>query len=160
MEPGLPEYKVVALNMTQDIINPSCAVEEITASFARCASWEDRYFHLIELGEALPAFSAEEFGDAVCFRGCQGCVWLWVSVDLSQGKPVLQIKGESESKIARGLVAIICRLFSGQTPQYVVNFDLNGFFSALELDQHVNAGRRNGLSDMEGHIMTLAQALV
>jgi sulfur transfer protein SufE len=57
------------------------------------------------------------------------------------------------------MVAMIRKLYSGQTPRDILQFDMEGFLKQLELDQHLSMGRRNGLDGMVRRVKTIAQEL-
>ena len=50
--------------------------EELIDDFALFDDWMDRYRYIIQMGDALPALSAEEMVDGNLLKGCQSQVWL------------------------------------------------------------------------------------
>ena len=55
-----------------------------------------------------------------------------------------------------GLIAILEKLFSGQSAAAVLKFDVEDFFRRIELDQFISSQRRNGLAGMVKRIRGLA----
>jgi sulfur transfer protein SufE len=51
------------------------------------------------------------------------------------------------------------KVYSGQTPQAIIDFDVEAMFARIELAQHLSMGRRNGLSEMVKRIKVLATTL-
>ena len=62
--------------------------------------------------------------------------------------------------IVKGLIAMLRAVYSGYTPQEILNFDVNGLLANLGLDQHLSMGRRNGLAGMVQRIRAHANQLV
>lgn len=135
----------------------SAAVNELVCAFESLPSWEKRYFYLIELGKQLPSLASDE-NQALHFNGCQSSVWLTTSLQTQEDAPRLHFLADSDSKIVRGLIAVLHRVYSGQTPDFILNYDIDALFEQLALEQHINAGRRNGLHAMEMHIKGIARS--
>jgi cysteine desulfuration protein SufE len=133
------------------------AVEDLVATFQHLPSWEKRYLYLIELGNELPPLPHDSDCDALCFKGCQSSVWLKTSLQVGGPCPTLHFLADSDSKIVRGLIAILRRVYSGQPTDFILQHDINALFTQIELKQHLDAGRRNGLHAMETHIKDLAR---
>lgn len=149
--------------MKNNLSSASVAIDALIADFQALPSWENRYRHLIELGNELPRLAASDENDALYFRGCQSCVWLRAALDApcdADARPRLRFWADSDSKINRGLIAVLHRVYSGQPTDFVLEYDINALFAELDLEQHLNAGRRNGLYDMEMHLKTVARTAV
>ncbi len=126
---------------------------ELTEAFEMFDAWEDRYRFLIDMGRDLPAFPTEEKTDENIVTGCQSQVWM---VADSKDDQHIEFLADSDSTIVKGLIAILRSVYSGYTPQEIINFDVNGLLEQLGLDQHLSMGRRNGLAGMVTRIKTLA----
>ena len=126
---------------------------ELTEAFEMFDAWEDRYRFLIDMGRDLPAFPADEKTDANIVKGCQSQVWMIAD---SKDNQHIEFTADSDSTIVKGLIAILRSVYSGYTPQEIINFDVNGLLEKLGLDQHLSMGRRNGLAGMVTRIKTLA----
>lgn len=144
------------MNTSSACLSP--VVDDLVASFQQLPSWEKRYLRLIELGKELPTLERETCCDAICFRGCQSSVWLTTSLEVQGECPTLHFTADSDSKIVRGLIAILRRVYSGQPTDFILQHDINELFVQIELQQHLDAGRRNGLHAMEMHIKNLARS--
>ena len=132
---------------------------DLIESFEMFDEWEDRYRFLIDLGKELPPFPDEERTDENKVHGCQSNVWMIASPHEAGGQTTIDFLADSDAHIVRGLIAILTRLYSGRTANEIMNFDVEGFFRNLGLDQHLSMGRRNGLSGMVARIRTLATQL-
>jgi cysteine desulfuration protein SufE len=134
-------------------------LDDIRADFALLDDWEDRYRYVIELGRTLPAFDAAQRTPENKVRGCVSQVWLatrWP--DGSGGAPVLDMQGDSDAHIVRGLIAILLALYAGRTAEEVLSVDARAIFRDLGLSDHLTAQRSNGLNSMVERIRADAQA--
>lgn len=136
--------------------NTSASIQELIATFENLSSWEKRYSYLIELGKQLPTLPASQ-DEAVRFCGCQSSVWLTTSLQIQDEHPHLHFIADSDSKVVRGLIAVLHRVYSGQTTDFILSYDIDALFAQLALEQHINSGRRNGLHAMEMHLKGIAR---
>ncbi len=121
--------------------------EQIVEDFSWLESWDDRYGYLIEMGRNLPPMAEAEKNDETRIEGCQSGVWIKMSVADST-PPVLTFVGDSDSSIVKGLVAIVLSLVNGRSPQDILDCDVAGFFSRLNLESHLSPTRKTGLNEM------------
>ncbi len=105
--------------------------------------WESKYEHIIDLGKHLPLIDPALKTEERIIKGCQSRVWL--NSELKEGK--LVFTADSDAIITKGMVALIIRVLSGQTPQEVVNAKLD-FINKIGLVQHLSPTRANGLVSM------------
>lgn len=127
--------------------------EEIIEEFEMFGDWTDRYEHIIELGKTLPLIKEEEKRDDLLIKGCQSRVWL--KSDYEDGKIVLT--SDSDAIITKGIIAILIRVFSNQTPEDIINSDMD-FIDAIGLKEHLSPTRANGLVSMMNQIKMYAVA--
>jgi cysteine desulfuration protein SufE len=126
---------------------------EIIDEFSAFEDWMDKYSYLIELGNELKDLDPKEKTDQYLIKGCQSRVWL--IPELVDGKIIF--RGESDAVIVKGLVALLLRVVSNQTPQEIMNTDLH-FVDAIGLKQHLSPTRSNGLLSMIKQIKLYAVA--
>ena len=88
-------------------------------------------------------------------RGCQSTVWLKEEVVDGDG-PRIVLVADSDAHIVKGLIAILLVIYSGQTPERILEVDAEAIFSRLGLDTHLSPTRRNGLFSMVKRIRSLA----
>jgi cysteine desulfuration protein SufE len=136
------------------------SIETIRADFALLDEWEDRYRFLIELGRDLPPFPEALRTDAHKVRGCVSQVWLASAVkgDGKGAAPVLELQGDSDAHIVRGLVAVLFALVQGRTPEEVLRADAKALFAELGLAEHLTPQRSNGFFSMVERIRADARA--
>lgn len=134
-------------------------LNDIRADFALLDDWEDKYRYVIELGRSLPAFDEAQRTPENKVRGCVSQVWLatrWP--EAADGTPVLDMQGDSDAHIVRGLVAILLTLYAGKTAEEVLGTNARAVFGELGLSDHLTAQRSNGLNSMVERVRADAQA--
>lgn len=130
-------------------------VDELVETFEFLGDWEERYRYLIDLGRKLEPLSEAEHGDAHKVRGCMSQVWL-VHRRLPDGR--LEFRGDSDSHLVKGLIALLLALVSGRTPGEILALDVSSVFARLGLENHVTMNRRNGFYAMVERIRAMAAA--
>jgi cysteine desulfuration protein SufE len=116
--------------------------------------WEGKYEHLIDLGKHLPLIDKQHKTDDRLIKGCQSRVWL--HSELYDEKVVFT--ADSDAIITKGIVAILIRVFSGQTPEEIMQADTK-FIDDIGLKEHLSPTRANGLVSMIKQIKMYAIAL-
>lgn len=135
------------------------AFETIREDFASLDDWEDRYRYLIELGNALEPLSEAAHNEANKVRGCVSQVWLEKEPKADDaGEIILHYRGDSDSHLVRGLIAVALALFSDQPPRRILAIDAKETFRGLGLDQHLTPQRSNGVRAMIDRIRSDAEA--
>jgi SufE protein probably involved in Fe-S center assembly len=117
-------------------------------------SWEDRYKYIIDLGKELPPLAEEYRTEANLVRGCQSQVWL--TSEMRDGR--LRFAADSDAFIVKGLLGVVLAAYNGKTPGEILAFDIEAYFDALNLMQHLSATRGNGLRAMVKRIQDTAAA--
>ena len=117
-------------------------------------SWEDRYKYIIDLGKELPPLAEEHRTEVNLVRGCQSQVWL-IS-ELRDGR--LFFAADSDAFIVKGLLGVVLAAYNGKKPGEFLAFDIEAYFNALNLLQHLSATRGNGLRAMVKRIQDTAAA--
>lgn len=125
---------------------PNSALTAIRDDLAFLDDWDDRYRYLIDLGRTLPALPAEAYSDANKVQGCASQVWLLMQ-RTSDGS-TLDIRGDSDALIVKGLVALVIAMFNGQSLKDIRETDAQAFFAEIGLKDHLTAQRSNGLASM------------
>ena len=121
----------------QDIQN------EIVDEFAMFDDWMERYEYMIELGKSLPIIDQKSKTDDNLIKGCQSKVW--VNAKLENDKIVFS--ADSDAIITKGIIAILIRVFSNQTPKAILEADTK-FIDEIGLKEHLSPTRANGLVSM------------
>ncbi|CAA9334355.1 MAG: Sulfur acceptor protein _ iron-sulfur cluster assembly SufE [uncultured Microvirga sp.] len=134
------------------------SIDEIVANFELLDDWEERYRYVIELGRLMPPLPEDARTDANKVQGCASQVWLETRLERLNGSPVLNLRGDSDAHIVRGLVALMVALFSGKTPPEVADTDVERLFGELGLREHLTPQRSNGVRSMVDRIKRDARA--
>lgn len=127
--------------------------DEIIADFEFFGDWMDKYEYIIQLGKELPLIEDRYKTDDNLIRGCQSRVWL--HADHRDGK--LYFTADSDAVITKGLVALVIKVLSGQTPKDIADAEIY-FIDAIGLRNHLSPTRSNGLLSMLKQIKLYALA--
>ena len=119
--------------------------EKLLRNFSRCANWEEKYLYIIELGQRLPALSEEDHSPENTIQGCQSQVW--IVMNQTDGG-VIELQGDSDAAIVKGLVAVVFILYHQMSAQDIVAFDVRPWFEKMALTQHLTPSRSQGLEAM------------
>jgi|TARA_R100001132_G_C3267769_1_gene90270 cysteine desulfuration protein SufE len=117
--------------------------EELIDEFSLFDDWMDKYEHLIELGKSLPLIDASLKTEEKLIKGCQSKVWL--HAEMTDGKVVFT--ADSDAIITKGIIAVLVRVFSNQSPETIINADIS-FIDEIGLKEHLSPTRANGLVSM------------
>ncbi len=128
--------------------------EELVETFEMLGDWEERYRYLIDLGRKLPPMPEADHIEANKVRGCMSQVWMTSKLDNGR----LQLQGDSDAHIVKGLIALLFKLTNGRTPKEIADTDIGAIFTRLGLDQHITMNRRNGFYSMVERIKAMATA--
>lgn len=131
------------------------ALTDLADEFELLGDWEERYRYVIELGKDLAPLTDAERSEDNKVRGCASQVWL---VTEPQEDGTLKFRGDSDAHIVSGLVAIMLRLYSGNTPADIAAFDAKGALDQLGLSEALSSQRSNGLKSMVARIQHDANA--
>lgn len=134
------------------------SLDEIQETFALLDSWEDRYRYVIDLGKDLAPLPDAARTEENKVRGCASQVWVETRREEGPDGPVLTFRGDSDAHIVKGLVALILALYSGKTPQAILDTDALAVFSELGLAEHLTPQRSNGVRSMVERIRRDAAA--
>lgn len=126
----------------------------LAEEFDLLGDWEARFGHVIELGKALPPLSAVERSEAFKVRGCASQVWL--APHFRDGR--LFFRAGSDAHLVQGLLAIVVQVFSGRTPQDILNSDPQAIFARLGFAGALSPQRSNGLASIIARLREIARA--
>ena len=116
---------------------------EIIEEFSMFDDWMQRYEFMIELGKSLPLINDQYKTDDNIIKGCQSKVWLHAK--MNDDKVVFT--ADSDAIITKGIIAILIRVFSNQTPKDIIEAD-TAFIDEIGLKEHLSPTRANGLVSM------------
>jgi len=128
--------------------------KEIINEFNTFEEWLDKYNYIIELSKNLPEMNPAYKTKTYLISGCQSQVWVYASY--SNGKVIFE--ADSDAIITKGIVSLLIRVLSDQTPDDIINADL-GFIDEVGLKEHLSPTRSNGLLSMIKQMKLYALAL-
>ena len=126
---------------------------EIVEEFSLFDSWDDKYEYIIDLGKKLAPLDTKFKKDENRVRGCQSTVWL--IAEYKNGR--IYYRAESDAIIVKGLISMLIRVLSGQTPDDIVEAKLD-FLSEIGMMTHLAQTRSNGLLAMVRQMKNYALA--
>ncbi len=103
---------------------------------------EQRLRFLVQQAATLPALSATERDIAQEVFGCEARVWLLLNLPPEDN---IEVRFDSESRVVKGLLALIQQAVNGASVQQLADYDLDAHLAALGLTDFVSSSRRNGL---------------
>lgn len=127
--------------------------DNIVDEFSLFDDWMDRYEYIIELGKSLPLIEEQFKTEDNIIKGCQSKVW--VHGELKSDK--VFFSADSDAILTKGIIAILIRTFSNQSPQAILASDTN-FIDEIGLKEHLSPTRANGLVSMIKQIKMYALA--
>lgn len=117
--------------------------DAIIEEFSFFSEWSEKYEYIIQLGKDLPLIDEQYKTEENLIKGCQSRVWL--HADYKDDK--IYFTADSDALITKGLVSMVVRVLSGQTPEAIANSEIY-FIDAIGLKSHLSMTRSNGLLSM------------
>lgn len=127
--------------------------DEIIDEFSGLTDWMDKYSYIIEMGNALPPLDEKYKTPDNLIDGCQSRVWVNATYDGG----VIRFDADSDAIIVKGIISMLVRVLSGQTPSAILDADLY-FIDEIGLKEHLSPTRSNGLLAMVRQIKMYALA--
>lgn len=127
--------------------------EEITEEFSLFDTWEEKYEYIIDLGKKLEPMDDKYKVEENIIKGCQSTVWL--TSGFKEGK--VYYKADSDAVIVKGLISMLIKVLSGNTPDEILKAQLN-FINDIGMMTHLAQTRSNGLLSMIKQIKNYAFA--
>lgn len=130
-------------------------VEDIAERLQKSPHWEDRYREIIRLSRQMPTLPEAFRTTENEIFGCENRVWVAYE-RTEQGQ--FHFVFESESRIVKGLLAVILSQCEGESAQALAEKDLLAVFNDLGLAHHLSATRHSGLAAVAQAINNAAHA--
>lgn len=127
--------------------------DEIIDEFSGFSDWMDKYSYIIEMGNALPPIDERHKTPDNIIEGCQSRVWL--NAEYRDGR--IHFAADSDAIIVKGIISILVRVLSDQTPADILDANLY-FIDSIGLTEHLSPTRSNGLLAMVKQIKMYALA--
>jgi len=133
--------------------------DDLAEDFLFCEDPQSKTKLLLEFGQQLPDAFEQLKKISTSVPGCMSEVYV-LGRPAREDSNLLEIAGDSNAQIVRGLIAVLQKILSGQDAKNVLEFDSDAFFRRIGLDQFITSQRRSGLAGMIGRIRSLAESIV
>jgi cysteine desulfuration protein SufE len=117
--------------------------DEVIEEFALFDDWMEKYEYIIDLGKDLPLIEEAKKTEDRLIHGCQSRVW--VEAEVLDDR--MCFTADSEAIITKGIISLLIRVLSNQTPENIVKSELY-FIGEIGLQEHLSPTRANGLVGM------------
>lgn len=104
---------------------------------------EAMLFYLMELGDKMVTLDEQYKTDDNIIKGCQSKVWLHSELKDNH----IHFTADSNTDITRGLISLLLRILSDQTPDDIIDADLD-FVEKIGMGQIIGSQRSNGFAAM------------
>ncbi len=129
--------------------------QAVTKDIENAAGWQQKYRQIMLLGKQLPVMPEALKVDDALVKGCESKVWLYIEFDHTENSLVLA--GDSDTRVVKGLLALILVLYNGLTPQQATQINAYDEFERLGLISHLSPSRGNGIKAMVDKIQAMAE---
>lgn len=102
---------------------------------------QDRFAWLVRRGRQHPPLDEPYKTEAYRVEGCLAKVWF--VPEFRRGRCYFET--DSDSAIVKGIAAMLCEFYSGQTPEEIVKTNPS-FLESAGINQHLTPNRRNSLA--------------
>jgi cysteine desulfuration protein SufE len=102
---------------------------------------EEKLKYVIDLGKTVPSIDEKFITDEHKIKGCQSD--LWFKAELKESNIIFT--ATAAAIIPRGIVSILIRTYSNQTPKDILENDIFNFLREAGLENFFSMTRSNGL---------------
>lgn len=103
----------------------------------------DKYQYIIDLGKKLKHLDESYIRDEYLVQGCTSKVWLVYE----ENDDAIIFKADSNAAIVKGLVYILISIFSNESKEDIISFDMN-ILKKLNLSEIITPNRQSGVQGM------------
>lgn len=111
--------------------------------------WDESVRAIMLAGKALPVLAESERTDRNRIDGCESPVWLARSDD------TVRFRAWSETKILRGVLAILLEQANLLSDDSLAQFDFAQFLQACGLQRYLSQSRNNGIRHVVDRLRVL-----
>ena len=118
--------------------------EEIISEFSTLGGDQEMMLvYLMELGQKLPPITEADHSEENIIKGCQSKVWLTAAAEGDR----LIFNADSNTAITKGLISLLIRIYSDQTPQAILDTHID-FPGRIGMERFIGTQRSNGFASM------------
>ena len=129
-------------------------VSQAIIEIEKAKNWQDKYRQIMLVGKVLAPLSEAYRVETAQVKGCESQAWLYHH----QLGSTHYYCADSDSRIVKGLIAILLCATHGKTTDEIASFDLNDYFQQLGLSGQLSPSRTNGLAALANAIKQFAAA--
>lgn len=140
----LKQHEVIGSNAYQSNsveVAPFNSLLPLGQNIQNARGWDNVYRQIMLAGKDLIRLPENLKDIKHEISGCESQVWL--ACELRAQK--VYLRGDSSSKIVRGLLAVIFEVLNGQSPHTILHFNLANYLQNIGLSRHLSPSRGNGL---------------
>ncbi|WP_410498375.1 SufE family protein [Chitinibacter sp. S2-10] len=116
-------------------------LDQLAQQLDHASSWEAKNRLLVQLSRQLPDWTDEQKSSQNKVAGCESQAWL----ALTEFGDELHIAADSDSRIVKGLLALVLTAFNRQSAAQISQFDFEAWLNARGMQRFLSASRGNGL---------------
>lgn len=124
---------------------------QIVEDFGVIENRQERLAAIVDRARRQPPLPAAARTGENRVAGCVSAVW--ILAELREGR--LHFRHDADSPLVRGLVALLCDLYEGGTPEEIVRVE-PALLEELDLLRDLTPTRRNGLAAVRARLKALA----
>ena len=109
-------------------------------------SWQEKYRLILQWSDLIKPKVILQKPEAL-LKGCE--VDSWITSESIQNRHYFLF--DSQSKLIKGLAAIILVQLNGKTPEFIRNWNEQEFLQKSQLQKHMTPSRNNGLMALIGY---------
>lgn len=132
--------------------SPKERSQEIVEMLQLIEDKDEKLQFVIDKGKKSKGLEDEDKTEDCKVEGCVSNVWLLPSFERGN----LYYRSDSDAVITKGIAALLTDVYSGATPEAIVELDPE-FLAEAGITQHLTPNRRNGLSNMTALIHQYAK---
>ena len=117
----------------------------LATQLAQAKGWDNLLRQLMLAGKALQQLGTEDRNEHSEVQGCQSRVWLQLTVDDKQQVAML---AWSDSKIIRGVLAVIQEKVNQLSPEQIAAFNFDDWFASIQLERYLSQSRASGIAEV------------
>jgi cysteine desulfuration protein SufE len=129
--------------------------QQLTDDYGIIDDPQERLSAIVDRARRLPSLSDTERSESNRVKGCISQAW--IVGEMHEGR--CAFRADADSPLVRGLLALLCDLYTGATPTEVAATDPT-LIEALGLDRQLSPTRLNGLRSVRAKIREFALAHV
>ena len=145
-------YRICEQSLVALIDTKKPALMTIEDELIAATNWNTKHRLLLLHSKNLPTLPESMRSDTNEVGGCEAKVWLSV---FTQSNGQRRLLAYSESKVIRGILAVILDKLNGIDTKSAKQFDINQFLHHLGLSHYFSDGRRDGIANIIHHIDVL-----